>query len=176
MTVRLITAPAGAGKTHACIERVRSVSKQIPMAQVWVVLPDRNQANAFNRRLAKAGGALGVQVGIFQDLYLELLAIAGKSVLLAPEPLVHRLTRAAIDKLAKNSQLHHYLPIVWRPGFTQAVSELDVELKRELIPPEQFAGAVTVMASVSKSWPRYMPSTSPRSRHLNGRTRKGSDG
>lgn len=140
MAPHLILAPAASGKTQTAISKIRGVLGDTPLVRIWVVLPDRNQASVFNRRLAEAGGALGAQVGTFQDLYLEVLALAGKSLPLAPDPLVHRLTRTAIQNLGAG--LVHYRPIAGRPGFIEALGDLIAELKRALITPEQFEQAV----------------------------------
>lgn len=142
MQPKLVLAPSGSGKTRACIAEIRHAGQANPLAQIWVVLPDRNQAAAFNRRLAREGGGLGVHLGTLEDLYLELLARAGRPVPLAPEPLIHRLTRTAIDALVARGELEHYRPIAWRPGLTQAVSDLFAEFKRARIRPDEFAVAV----------------------------------
>jgi ATP-dependent helicase/nuclease subunit B len=142
MPVRLLLAPAAAGKTHACLEQVRAVACQTPFAPVVVVLPDRNQAGAFRRRLAAQGGALGVEVCTFGDLYTEILSAAGRSLPVAAEPIVHRVLRAAVEVLVSRNQLHHYAPIQHYPGFIRALSDLIAELKRARIEPEQFARAV----------------------------------
>ncbi len=142
MPVRLLLAPAAAGKTHACLEQVRAVTCQTPFAPVVVVLPDRNQAGAFRRRLAALGGALGVEVYTFGDLYTEILAAAGRSLPVAAEPVIHRALHAAVEALTSRHPLRHYAPIQHYPGFIRALSDLIAELKRARIEPEQFAQAV----------------------------------
>ena len=142
MPVRLLLAPAAEGKTHACLEQVRAVTCHTPFAPVVVVLPDRNQAGAFRRRPAAQGGALGVEVYTFGDLYTEILAAAGRSLPVAAEPVVHRALRAAVEALGSRNQLHHYAPIQRYPGFIRALSDLIAELKRARIEPEQFARAM----------------------------------
>src|SRR5262245_39467745 len=133
MATRLLLAPAAAGKTQTCLERVRAALQLAPLINVWVVLPDRTQAAAFRRRLAERGGALGVRVGTFGDLYTELLVLAGEPIPVAPEPVVHRLVRSAIDTLAEQGRLQHYRPIQRRPGFTRALTSLIAEFKRARI-------------------------------------------
>ena len=142
MAARLVLAPAASGKTHACLERVRSTLQTTPLTEVWAVLPDRTQAVDFRRRLAEQGGALGAHVGTFGDLYAELLALADRPIPVAPEPVLHRLVRGAIDILAAQGKLQHYLPIQRRPGFVLALNDLIAELKRSRIEPPQFTAAV----------------------------------
>ena len=142
MTVRLFTAPAAAGKTSACIDRVRSACRERPLAPVWVCLPNAAQVNAFRQRLAQAGGALGVQVGTFRALYREVLLAAWEPVTPLVEPLEYRLVRAIIDQAAARGELQHYLSLRDKPGFTRVLHELIRNLKRALIEPGQFAAAV----------------------------------
>jgi hypothetical protein len=77
MPVELILAPPAAGKTAACIQRIQSVRKTEPLAPVWVLVPDAQNAAYFRQRLARAGGALGVSVGTFRALYTDLLERQG---------------------------------------------------------------------------------------------------
>ena len=143
MATRVLLAPAAGGKTQACIDLVREVLRGDPLAAVWIVVPDRHQGWAIRRRLAERGGVLGARAGTFGDLYGELLALVGLPVAVAPEPVVHRLMRAAIDSLAERGALQHYLPIQWRPGFVRISCDLIAELKRNRIQPERFAEAVS---------------------------------
>ena len=52
MTVRLLLGPAASGKTQTCIDEMRASLAAQPLSAAWVLLPDRNQAAAFRRRLA----------------------------------------------------------------------------------------------------------------------------
>ncbi len=142
MPATLVLAPAVAGKTHACIVKVRSTLSRTPLADVWVLLPNRAQAHAFRRRLAEAGGALGARVGTFGDLNRTLLALAGRTQPVAPEPVIYRLTLSAIDSVADRGQLLHYGAIRRRPGFIRAVMDLMAELKRAHVEPVEFSAAV----------------------------------
>ena len=72
MSVSLVVARPAGGKTDTCIQEVRNTLAKKPLAQVWVVVPDRLQASAFRRRLAQTGGALGAHVGSFGDLYKNI--------------------------------------------------------------------------------------------------------
>src|SRR5512143_4115054 len=99
MPVELLIAPPASGKTATCIQRIRAMATGHPFAPVRVVLPDRLQAAAFRRRLAEAGGALGVQVGTFGDLYVELLDLASLSFPVASPPMLHRLVHTALEQV-----------------------------------------------------------------------------
>lgn len=143
MPATLLLAPAASGKTEFCIERLRAVQSEQPLAPIRVILPDRNQVSAFKRRLAGRGGAFGVEIGTFQDAYASVLGQAQQFLPLASEALTHRLVRSAIETLAQTNQLPHYAPIADRAGLTLAVADIIGELKRALIQPEAFAAAVS---------------------------------
>lgn len=142
MACTLVIAPAAAGKTEYCLERIVAVQRENPLAYVQVILPDQNQVSAFRRRLAYSGGAFGVHVGTFPDAYRTVLRGAGKYIPRASSALTHKLTRRAIDTLSKRGELEHYAPIADRPGLTTAIRDILAELKRGLIRPEQFQKAV----------------------------------
>ena len=142
MSVEYLVGPAASGKTQTCVERVRSVLAERPLSSVWVTVPNRTKAISFRRRLAVAGGALGASIGTFPDLYSEILARAGDFIPVAPEPVVHRMVRAAIDRLHEAGELPYYAPIRRAPGFIRAMAEHIAELKRALIAPEAFQAAL----------------------------------
>jgi len=138
MTIELLVAKPAAGKTETCLQRVLDTQTQTRLRQIWVVVPDRIQAGAFRRRLAEKGGALGVQVGRFADLFTYLLA--QRSLLLATIslPLQNRLIRDAIQKAAQAGQLTHFAPIVHFPGLVTAMRDVIGELKQALVSPAAF--------------------------------------
>ncbi|MDI7276165.1 MAG: AAA family ATPase, partial [Anaerolineae bacterium] len=142
MTTRLFVAPAGAGKTQFCVDRARQASRELPLRPIWACLPNRAQATAFRERLAAAGGALGVEVGTFDDLYSAVLRAAGLAPARLEEQLQHRLLRAVIDKAARLGELQHYAPLSDKPGFVAVLRELFQELKQGLVEPARFAEAV----------------------------------
>jgi ATP-dependent helicase/nuclease subunit B len=71
--VHLIVAPAGRGKTAYVIDAVRALP---PLSSARILVPDHVEAASFRRRLAQAGGALGVAVQTFYDLYADVLTLA----------------------------------------------------------------------------------------------------
>jgi ATP-dependent helicase/nuclease subunit B len=131
----LISAPAS-GKTTVCIQRICKLLAQHPFASVRVVLPDRLQVSAFRRRLAEAGGAIGVHVGTFNSLYRELLESSSQSIPVASPPIVHRLILAAIEQVFQTGGLQYYAGLRNTPGFALVLCDAFAELKRALIFPE----------------------------------------
>jgi ATP-dependent helicase/DNAse subunit B len=139
----LVIGPAAAGKTRHVIERARTLTSEHALAQVWLIAPESNQARGLRQRLAAAGGALGVQVGVFADVSREILALADRSVPEAPDPLAQRVAADAVDALLQVGTLQHYAGIGRTPGFIRALRRLIAELKRNRILPEDFARLAT---------------------------------
>jgi len=142
MNAQLLLAPARGGKTAHAISCIRRLRASAPLAPVWVVLPNFPQVAGFRRRLAQAGGALGVEVGTFYRLYADILSRAGA---LAPrlfDPVQHRLLRAIVDRLCAEGRLHHYAPLRDKPGFVRALRTLVQELKRARVHRDAFTAAV----------------------------------
>jgi len=133
-TTTILLSPAAGGKTERLVQLL--VSDPQSIWPRWAVLPDRTQVSTFRRRIAQAGGALGVSVGTFGDLYQEILARAGQPVAVTPGPARQRILRLAIRQLETNDELPFYQPIVRTPGFLTAVGDAITELKRARVEPE----------------------------------------
>jgi len=134
MPTRLILSAPATGKTQLCIEQIIKVSQAHPLTSVRVIVPDRLQAAYFRRRLAQSGGALGVYVGTFSDLYKNILERAGVFVPIASNALLQRLVRETLD----DANLAHFAPLRTLPGFLLALRDAFAELKRALVYPEDF--------------------------------------
>ncbi|MBC8449776.1 MAG: PD-(D/E)XK nuclease family protein, partial [Chloroflexi bacterium] len=96
---------------------------------------------AWRRRLAQAGGAMGVRLMTFDGLYGECLNAAGEVYASLSDPVQHRLIHAVVQEL----DLVHYAPLVERPGFVQMLRQLLGELKAVRVWPEDFAQAVATL-------------------------------
>jgi len=142
MTASLILAPAGGGKTAHAIARIRQLRSSDPLAPVWVVLPNFPQVAAFRRRLARAGGALGVEIGSFYRLYADALARAGEPAPRLFNPVQHRLLRAIVDRLCDKDLIRHYAPLRNKPGFVRVLRVAFQELKQARIHRDSFTAAV----------------------------------
>ena len=140
MAARLLLTPAGGGKTSHVIARIRELP---PLAPARVILPGRLQAVSFRQRLARAGGALAVEVQTFYDLYSDLLALSGGEVGLArlPTPARRRLLRHLVARSCDAGQLPYYAPLRDAPGFARLLGGLFEELKRARVLPEDFEAA-----------------------------------
>ena len=154
----LLSTPAS-GKTQTCISRVRKSFKQLHSIPAWVILPDRLQVLAFNRRLVGAGGAFGVQVGTFGTLNHEILRLAGKPVPLASDAVLLRLIRGVIAEALSKGQLAHFQEIAGKPGFLSVLKDRFSELKRAQVQPETFlkfaAGQDKALQELALLYERY---------------------
>jgi ATP-dependent helicase/DNAse subunit B len=139
VSVSLYLAPAGAGKTAALVREARRLARDLNAPRVLV--PSRLQARAWRRRLAEAGGALGVRVSTFDDLYRHILHRAGATVTLLTDPVQFRLLRAVLGE----APLVHYAPLRMAPGFVLVLRDLIGELKAGGVFPEALSEALEVM-------------------------------
>ncbi|MFQ5942317.1 MAG: PD-(D/E)XK nuclease family protein [Anaerolineales bacterium] len=133
-TTTILLSPAAGGKTERLVELLVSDAQSIRPR--WAVLPDHVQVSSFRRRIAQAGGALGVSVGTFGDLFQEILARAGRPIAITPEPARQRILRSALRHLEAHERIPYYQPIAKTPGFLTAVGEAIGELKRARVSPE----------------------------------------
>ncbi len=142
MIPTLYVAPAASGKTAYLVNLAREVSRD-PATQPRVVVPTRLQARAWRERLALTGGALGVRVGTFDNVYHEALRSAGSVVTRLVDPVQVRLLRAITDA----ASLTHYDAIRRTPGFVQALRELIGELKAGGVFPDALEAALVAMGA-----------------------------
>ena len=140
MPPRLLVAPAGAGKTAYLIHHARQRAHDLSSSP-RVIVPSRLQVQAWRRRLAEAGGALGVQVGTFDDLYRAVLYRSDIVVTRLTDPVQFRLLRRLLDE----APLTHYASLRTAPGFVQVLRDLIRELKAGGVFPEQFTEALEAM-------------------------------
>lgn len=151
MSSHLLLAPAAHGKTHYAVEKIRGVLASEPLAQITVILPNQNRVAEFRRRLAAAGGVLGVNLGTFRTLYAEILKRAGQPRARLLDPVQIRLLRSIVDRLCQEDRLRHYAPLQTKPGFISALREIIQELKRARIEPVDFSFAVANLQEMPDS-------------------------
>lgn len=137
----LYTSPIAAGKTAWAIRAVRRAASGL-QRQPLVVVATPLQARAFNVRLAAAGGALGVRVLTFDELYITLIEQARVVCTEVDGAVRHRLLRTAVDDLMRSGRLDFYRNLVARPGFVAALEGLIVEWKGANIRPARLVTAL----------------------------------
>lgn len=138
MTAKILIGPSASGKTRYCIQRILEILQEIALGPVWVIVPDQLQAYAFRGRLSGEGGAMGVHIGTFGDLYREILWQADRPVPVATEPMIQRFLQDGVRKVAAQGGFGYYGPIVGMPGFLRILAATINELKLARIWPEKF--------------------------------------
>lgn len=139
--VRLLIAPARAGKTGWCIRRAREVAADRAAGPVWIVLPDRYQVATIRGRVSLPGGDGDVLVGTFGDVYKALLEAAGRQATTAQSLSSPFIVREAIQHRLAAGALPSFAAIAQRPGFRQLVGDIIGELKRAHLRPDRFRAA-----------------------------------
>jgi len=140
MSIKVIIAPAGSGKTTWAVQRTRELSAEL-IDTPRVIVPSRIQAMAFRQRLAQEGGAIGVKVGTFEDLSQEILDLSGIFSTRISETTQMRL----LQSIVRNCDMEYYGEIKTLPGFIQISLKIIRELKAGGILPDQFTDAVKGM-------------------------------
>lgn len=138
MTTELIIAPPATGKTNACIQRILVLQKENPLAQVWVIVPDRQKAPYFRQRLAYAGGGMGVKISTFRDVYVEILERNGIFTPVITPALDNRLIQETVDTALSAGELDHYATIAHKPGFILVLQDAFAELRGAYVTPDVF--------------------------------------
>jgi len=142
LTTRLLVAPPASGKTKFCIDQIKKVKTDLPLAKVWVLVPDKLQAHAFQLRMANSGGSIGTQIGYFTNLLRSILEKNVVPPTLVSAPLVQRIVQETISDAVANEEIHYYTPLKLYPGFNLALRDVFSELKRAGINPETFQNAI----------------------------------
>jgi ATP-dependent helicase/DNAse subunit B len=75
MTIQLLIAPPASLKTETCLESIKKTLSKNPFALVWILVPDRVQADEMRSRLVQMGGVFPVQIGTFSDLCQEIYSL-----------------------------------------------------------------------------------------------------
>ncbi|MBE3038162.1 MAG: hypothetical protein IMZ62_05050, partial [Chloroflexi bacterium] len=147
MSIHLLVAPPASGKTRACLAQVAAAFQAQPFASVWLLVPDRLQADEARARLAQTGLVLPVHVATFYDLHQEMLELSGCSLPVASSAMLHRLLQEVIRSLDEAGQLPYYHPICRLPGFQVEMRDRIAELKRALVQPERLSALAQERAS-----------------------------
>ncbi|NLG48958.1 MAG: hypothetical protein GX552_02460 [Chloroflexi bacterium] len=137
MPIHLYVSPAGSGKTHWALEQARQAAQQLRCMPV-VCVPSALQARSCNRRLAAAGGTLGVRVLTFGQLYQACLDERGTAYAELSDPEQYHL----LSVILRQASLQHYAPLRYKPGFVRILQSLIEELKAARIAPEALDSAV----------------------------------
>ena len=140
MSVHLYVAPAACGKTTWAMEYVREAARDMGRTP-RVCVPTLLQAQSWRRRLARAGGAMGVHVYTFDSLFAACLNGGRRLAAVLADAQRYRILRHVIADLP----LAHYAPLVDRPGFAVSLQQLVAELKAACVTPDAFRSALAAV-------------------------------
>ena len=137
MTINVLLAPAVSGKTDWAVKHARNLSSGL-LESPRLIVPSKNQVYDCKKRLARLGGALGVEIITFEELAWQILELTGKY----PGRLSESNQGFLLKDQLQNLELGYYSGIKSKPGFTQIILEIIKELKAGGIQPTQFIEAV----------------------------------
>ena len=78
MSLQVLMAPPASGKTQFAVQAVRHCLMDGGLKNIWVLVPERRQKEAFRQRLVQAGGMLGVTIDTFDMVCNRILLETGK--------------------------------------------------------------------------------------------------
>ncbi len=144
MTVEILLAPVGTGKTEIALQRLVTTIQQ-PFAQVWVLVSGKRQEDAFRQRLAEHYSSQQVYFNVefftFYQLYHRLLNLAQQPPRKLDDPARFGLLRTILEQLQREGKLPLYGAISQTPGFVRIVAEFIYELKQNVITHDEFLEA-----------------------------------
>jgi len=144
MPTHLIVAEAAFGKTQAMLALCREATQALdggPRRRPLLCVSSAIQRESAQRRLARMGGALGVRVVLFDELYTLILRT--QQPLRLPVEVEsstqRRLMRTLAAELAQAGRLAHFAPVADMPGFHSLALDLLLELEAAAVPPDALA-------------------------------------
>ena len=137
MSLTILVAPAGAGKTDWAVSQMRDAAAALgKMPQL--VVPSHVQVFDCKKRLAQNGGALGVEIITLDELAWKILEEGDVYLSFITKNLQIDL----LKKQIKDLDLNYYSKIKDTPGFVRRCLDVIQELKAGGITPEIFTEAV----------------------------------
>ncbi len=142
MRAALYLGPAGSGKTEYALSVARRRATDLARP-ARLIVDSRAQVRACRLRLARAGGALGLRIYTFAELYLEILQAAGEHPVRLPNPVQVRLVRALLDEAAASARPLEYLsPLSHAPAVPGMLRDLFAELQSAGVLPGELLRAI----------------------------------
>jgi len=136
MSATLYVGPVAAGKTAYAVARAREAARGLTVTPA-VVVASALQVQAFQRRLAAAGGAMGVHVSTLPRFCQRCLSAVDRPRVLPPADVLQRLLEAASSR----ADMKALASLADKPGFWVAMQRLIAEAKATGIGPDQLERA-----------------------------------
>ena len=142
MGIKILTAPPAGGKTTYCVEAIRTVRRKDPLAQIKVIVPDKQQMAFWKKKLAlssaegRAAGFIGTDVTSFSKLAMNILERSGSGRKPIPGKLDMLCVKEAVLSASEKQPLAYFSPIRTKPGLTDVLAKTIHKLQRGCVPPE----------------------------------------
>lgn len=152
MSVRFVLGRARAGKTHHCLESIRTELAQCALGQALVLLvPEQAAAQMERALLAKAEfkGTFRAQVLSFRRLTYKVLGDAGKSQAIIPPAGERMILRHVLQEQA--GRLKAYGAVVGRAGLVKKLLENLKELLSERTEPSDLLETAQQLGNIELS-------------------------
>ena len=143
MTVKLLLSQPAGGKTSFCIEKIRRIRLEDPLAPVKVIVPDGMQMAYWKQTLARksplsnrGSGFIGTEIISFAKLAMEILGRSDRAPLLIPARLNTLCIRDALGKASQKEPLLYFEPIREKPGLVSLFEQTFRDLLHSCVTPE----------------------------------------
>jgi ATP-dependent helicase/nuclease subunit B len=138
MTATLYTAAASGGKTTLMQGKILALKAREPMARVWVLAATERQIQMFRAGLAARAGRttlFNIDYFNFYSLYQRVLAAGGRP----QRSLSETARRALVRSVVRDRPDSVFAPIADTAGLARILDGFFVELKQNLVSPDDFA-------------------------------------
>jgi ATP-dependent helicase/DNAse subunit B len=147
--VRIVSGPAGSGKTDRLRKQYRQVARSAPGAALWIGPTYRSVEAVRPELLTDLDGSLAPYAFTFQDFAEEIIRVNDPTARPLAQVQRRLLADDLVARLHAKGQLSHFQRIVDTRGFAEAVFAFFAELKRSEIWPEHLEDAIARRAAAS---------------------------
>ncbi|GAP39731.1 PD-(D/E)XK nuclease family protein [Flexilinea flocculi] len=148
MTIELIMDLPASGKTTVCLQKIRQIKSDDPLASVQVLVPDSLQLQAFQKRLASPSGSWGIRVNTFAQFARSILekALSGKIII---NPSLNRqIVCEAIRHIQAKGKLNYYCNVWNTAGFSKVVTKAFSDFEKNCISADQMKSIVQTQQEI----------------------------
>lgn len=159
MTVRILLGAPASGKTEWLIRRIRSLKAKQRFSESWVLVPDGSKVVYLRKRIGQAGGAVGVHVGSFGMLCLNLLEQNGQFVSVMPPAMNSQIVQDLLARAWEDGELEQFANIKDKPGLIEVLQDAFTELRGGYLLPDDildYPQASPIEKEIAGLYRRYL--------------------
>lgn len=159
MTVRIVLGAPASGKTKWLIRRIRSLKTKQRFSESWVLVPDGSKVAYLRKRIGQAGGAVGVHVGSFGTLCLNLLEQNGQFVSVMPPAMNSQIVQDLVLQAWEDGGLEQFANIKDKPGLIEVLQDAFTELRGGALLPDDildYPQASPIEREIAGLYRRYL--------------------